>query len=58
MTGAALPTSVWHGSFRLFGVDVKCHVLDTGERVIEGDSMADLLEAMQSAESSLDPGDL
>lgn len=42
----ALPTSIWSGSFRVYGVDVKCHVLDDGQRVIEADSVAALFEAM------------
>jgi hypothetical protein len=41
-----LPVSVRQGSFKLFGVDVHCHVLSNGERVIEADSMHALLSAM------------
>ncbi len=40
------PKAVWSGSFSLFGAEVKCHVLDDGRRVIESDSMGDLLNAM------------
>lgn len=40
------PKSVWQGSFTIFGVELKCHVLDTGQRVIEADSMHALMEAM------------
>ena len=46
MSGDNLITAVWSGTFRLFGVDVKCHTLSDGRRVIEGDSMAALLDAM------------
>jgi hypothetical protein len=42
----ALPTAVWSGSFRLFGVDVQCHTLDDGQRIIEADSMRRLIDAM------------
>ena len=35
--------SVWQGSFRLFGVDLQCHVLSGGQRIIEEASMAELL---------------
>jgi hypothetical protein len=40
--------SVWSGTFRIFGVDLKCHVLSDGRRIIEADSMADLMEAMEA----------
>ena len=42
-----IPESIWSGSFKLFGVDVKCHTLDNGERIIEADSVHDLIEAME-----------
>ncbi len=51
-----MPTAVWSGSFRLFGVDVHCHRLSDGTNIIEEDSMARLLEAMAS--DSLDFGDI
>lgn len=44
-----LPAAVWSGSFRLFGVDVKVHTLDDGQRIIEADSVQQLLEAMTTA---------
>ena len=40
--------SVWQGSFILFGVELQCHVLSNGQRIIEEDSMVDLLEAMEA----------
>ena len=42
------PRAVWTGTFRLFGGDVKCAVLDNGQRVIEADSLAELLQRMIS----------
>lgn len=42
--------SVWQGSFRIFGVDLRCHVLSNGQRIIEADSMAELMEAMEAPE--------
>jgi hypothetical protein len=51
-----IPVAVWSGSFRLFGVDVRCHRLNDGTNIIEEDSMCRLLEAM--ANGSLDPGDV
>ena len=51
-----LPRPVWSGSFHVFGVEVKCHCLDDGQRIIEADSMARLLEAMASPSGvSADP---
>jgi hypothetical protein len=50
-----LPTPVWSGSFVVFGVELKVHVLDDGRRIIEKASMERLLEAM---EAGADPGDL
>ena len=46
MNQTTLPHAVWSGSFHLFGVDVKCHTLSNGQRIIEADSMHRLLEAM------------
>lgn len=51
-----LPTAVWSGSFRLFGVDVRCHRLSNGQNIIEEDSMAALLHAMQTG--TLDAGEI
>jgi hypothetical protein len=50
-----LPESIASSTFHLFGVAVHCHVLSTGERVIEGSSMFDLMHAM---ESGADAGDV
>ena len=43
---APLPTAVWEGEFIVFGVTVKCYVLDDGRRIIEAESMKRLLDAM------------
>lgn len=51
-----LPVAVWSGSFRLFGVDVKCHRLADGRNIIEQESMEKVLDAMQAG--SLDFTDL
>ena len=40
--------SVWQGSFILFGVELQCHVLSNGQRIIEEDSMVDLIESMKA----------
>ena len=31
-------TAVWSGEFQVNGVPIKCHELDTGDRVIEAES--------------------
>lgn len=51
-----LPVAVWSGSFKLFGVDVKCHRLSDGRNIIEEDSFHKMMEAM--ANGSLDIGDV
>lgn len=49
--------SIWEGSFRIFGVEVRCHVLSDGRRIIEADSINALLEAMATGNAA-DIGDL
>lgn len=39
-----LPETVWSGSFWLGDVEMKCHVLSTGDRIIEADSLAELFD--------------
>lgn len=56
MTEDNTPVSVWSGSFHILGVDVRCHVLDDGQRIIEADSMTALFEAMEASTAEL--GDL
>ena len=41
-----LPAPIWSGSFTIFGIEIKCHVLDNGQRIIEEGSMEALFEAM------------
>jgi len=50
--------SVWQGSFRIFGVEVKCHVLSDGRRIIEADSMAALLDAWGDPKPIANEGEL
>ena len=46
MTDDELPKVIWVGTFTLFGVDLKCYVLDDGRQIIDEDSLADLFDAM------------
>ena len=43
-----MPQTVWEGSFTIFGVEVKCYVLDDGQRIVDAESMAALIEAMDA----------
>ena len=49
-----IPKSVWQGTIRLFGVDLQCHVLDDGQRVIEADSMVAFFKGMNSPDTTID----
>lgn len=51
---ADVPKAVWTGTFNIFDVDVICHVLEDGQRIIEADSMAKLVDALMSG---VPPGD-
>ena len=52
-----IPTSVWEGTFTIFGVDLKCHVLSDGSRIIEQESMEALFDAMENGNAT-DVGDI
>ena len=56
-TEKKIPVAVWSGSFRIFGKDLKCHVLDNGQRVIDEDSLIELF-GTDASEASLDEGEL
>ena len=45
-----IPTTVWEGSFVLFGVEIKCAVLDNGQRIITAESVAAMFEGMERNE--------
>lgn len=46
-----IPKIIWSGSFSIFGVEVKCHVLDDGQRIIEEDSMVALFDGTADVSS-------
>jgi hypothetical protein len=46
MQQSELPYPVWSGSFRLLGVELKCHTLSNGQRIIEAESMHTLLKML------------
>jgi hypothetical protein len=53
-----VPRAVWSGSFHVFGVDLKCHTLSNGERVIEKDSLCTLIEAIESGAPPVEDADM
>ena len=55
---AELPRPIWEGSFTLFGVKVRCYVLEDGQRVIASDSLEQLLDAMAHIEQVVDGSDM
>lgn len=48
------PVSIRQGAFRIFGVEVLCHVLSDGQRIIEAESMERLLAAMADPGNTYD----
>lgn len=41
-----VPQSVWSGTFKVMGVELKCHVLSNGQRIIEADSVRQFFESV------------
>lgn len=48
-----IPRAIWSGSFQIGGVEVHCHVLENGQRVIDADS----LKALFGGDADLTSGD-
>lgn len=53
-----VPHSVWSGSFEVFGVDLKCHVLSNGQHIIEEASIRELIAAMEASGEPTDEIDI
>lgn len=53
-----IPKAVWSGSFNVFGVDVRCHTLEDGTRIIEKESLFELFDAMGSDDCDKSLGDM
>ena len=47
------PVSIWQGTFNVFGVALRCHILSDGRRIIEADSVTKLLDVWAGAESEI-----
>jgi hypothetical protein len=41
-----IPTAIWSGTFTVMGVELKCHTLSDGQRVIEAESLERFLKAL------------
>jgi hypothetical protein len=41
-----IPTAIWSGTFTVMGVELKCHTLDNGQRIIEAESLELFLKAL------------
>lgn len=54
----AVPTAVWSGSFHLWGFDLKCHVLDNGQRIIEKESFEQFMNALADGMPVADDAEL
>ena len=54
----ALPTAVWSGTFHLWGIDLKCHVLSDGRRIIEKESFEAFMDALADGMPVADDTDL
>lgn len=54
----AIPTAVWTGTFTLFGVDVRCSVLDNGQRVVHSEDVHRMFIAMADESRDYGPGDI
>jgi hypothetical protein len=44
---SVLPQSIWSGSLHFLGVEMRVHVLDDGQRIIEADGFAAFLRALE-----------
>lgn len=53
-----LPTSVWQGTFTLLGVEIRCHVLSDGQRIIEPESMDEFFRLSANSNAEIDQAEL
>jgi hypothetical protein len=42
----------------VFGIDLKCHVLDTGQRIIDAESFQQFMDALADGQPVTDDADL
>ena len=41
-----IPRAIWSGTFRIWGIDLKCYVLEDGRRIIEEKSFIQFMESL------------
>ena len=58
MTTSDIPRSVWQGTFSLYGVEIECHTLEDGQRIIEGRSLERLFDELNDGPVSADITDM
>lgn len=58
MSDDELPHPVWSGSFMLGGVEMKCHVLSDGQRIIEAESIHNFFSAFGEDAPKVDDAEL
>ena len=54
---AATPKAVWQGTFTIFGMELRCYVLEDGRRVINAEDVAKLFDEDHPVETD-QKGDL
>ena len=53
-----LPTAVWSGVFTLWGIELRCYVLDDGQRIINADDFQKFVDAVADGTPMADDADL
>ena len=53
-----IPTAVWSGTFRIWNIDLRCHVLSDGRRIIEQESFHKFMDALADGMPVADDTDL
>jgi hypothetical protein len=53
-----LPAAVWSGTFNVWGIEMRCHVLNDGTRIIEKESFDKFMDAMADGMPAADDDEL
>lgn len=57
MSEERLPRAVWSGTVRVGSLELECHVLEDGRRIIEAASLERFFAALEENETHISPGD-
>lgn len=52
------PQAIWSGTFIIWGIEMRCHVLPDGMRVIEDESFQQFMDAMAGGMPAADDDQL